>query len=167
MSNWLFSTGCEGLAAHGGNLRPMVAGLVYALIAAVIVGLLTWALAKPRSLAGRWLRHAWWWLFLRIGQQRDEAISKHVDEVEHTLNAKIDALDVALTGRLDTVERSMARIAAELAQRRCDQEGNPDDEFYSDWYQWFSGDPDANVDYSRKQARDLARLKNGDFQRQA
>jgi hypothetical protein len=54
----------------------------------------------------------------------------------------------------------------ELAQRRCDQEGNPDDEFYSDWNRWFTGDPDANVDYSRKQQRDLARLRNGEFQRQ-
>lgn len=143
-----------GLTVHGGSLRPMVADLVYALVAAVIVGVFTWALAKPRSLAGRWLRHAWWWLFLRTGQERDEAISKHIDEIEH-----------ALTERLNTVERSMARIARELAQRQYDQEGNPDDEFYSDWYRWFTGDPDADVDYSRKQERDLARLRNGDFRR--
>ena len=58
---------------------------------------------------------------------------------------------------------AIQRIAVELAQRRYDQDGNPDDELYSDWYRWFTGDPDANVDYSRKQQRDVERLKRGDF----
>ena len=35
------------------------------------------------------------------------------------------------------------------------------DDEYSDWYRWFTGDPDANVDYSRKQQRDLQRLREG------
>jgi hypothetical protein len=53
---------------------------------------------------------------------------------------------------------AIERIAAELADRRCQDEGNPDDEFRSDWVRWFEGDPDANVDYARKQQRDLDRL---------
>jgi hypothetical protein len=40
---------------------------------------------------------------------------------------------------------------------------SPDDELRSDWYRWFRGEPDTNVDYSRKQQRDLERLKRGDF----
>jgi hypothetical protein len=146
---------------RGGNLRAMITALVYALIAAVIVGLFGWAVAKPRSVAGRWLRRAWWWLFSRKG---DEAITKRVDEIERILDGRIDTLEVALTERIGTLERSVERIATELAQRRCDQEGNLDDEYYSDWYRWFIDDPDADVDYSRKQKRDLARLRNGDFQ---
>ena len=71
-------------------------------------------------------------------------------------------LRLYLQHRQDT-QRAIGRIAAELAQRRCDQEGNPDDEYRSDWYRWFIGDPDANVDYSRKQQRDLERLKRGNF----
>jgi hypothetical protein len=145
------------------SLRLMDTALVYAIVAAIVVGVLSWALAKPRSLAGRWLRHAWWWLFVRTSQEHDEALNKRVDEIHEALNDKIGALEVSITKRLDTVERAVIRISTELAQRQCSEEGNPDDEYYSDWYRWFSGDPDANVDYSRKQERDLARLRNGDF----
>ena len=53
---------------------------------------------------------------------------------------------------------AIERIAAELADLRCREEGNPDDEFRSDWVRWFEGDPEANVDYARKQERDLAPL---------
>src|SRR5690242_18783963 len=63
--------------------------------------------------------------------------------------------------RREDTERAIGRIAAELAQRRNAEDGNPDDEHYSDWYKWFTGDPDANVDYRRKQERDLERLKRG------
>ena len=65
--------------------------------------------------------------------------------------------------RHEALELAVARIAQELAQRRWDQDGNPDDELRSDWYRWFTGDPDANVDYSRKQQRDLDRLERGEF----
>lgn len=147
----------------GGTLRLMDTALIYAIIAAIVVGILSWTLAKPRSLVRRWLRHAWWWLFVRTSQERDEALNKRIDEIHGALNDKIDALEVAVTKRLATVERAVTRISAELAQRQCNEEGNPDDEYYSDWYHWFNGDPDANVDYSRKQERDLARLRNGDF----
>jgi hypothetical protein len=54
---------------------------------------------------------------------------------------------------------AIERIAAELADLRCQDEGNPDDEFRSDWVRYFQGDPDANVDYARKQQRDLDRLQ--------
>lgn len=67
--------------------------------------------------------------------------------------------------RSEDTERAIERIAAELAARRCSQEGNPDDEYYSDWYHWFTGDPEANVNYSRKQQRDRARLERGDYRR--
>ncbi len=65
-----------------------------------------------------------------------------------------------LQHRQDT-ERAIGRIAEELAHRRNAQDGNPDDEHYSDWYRWFTGDPDADVDYRRKQQRDLERLRRG------
>jgi hypothetical protein len=63
--------------------------------------------------------------------------------------------------RHEDMQRAIDRIAAELAARRCGQEGNPDDEYRDDWYRWFTGDPDANVDYERKQRRDLERLDRG------
>jgi hypothetical protein len=63
--------------------------------------------------------------------------------------------------RHEDTQRAIERIAVELASRRSWQDGNPDDELYDDWYRWFTGDPDANVDYSRKQQRDLERLKRG------
>ena len=56
-------------------------------------------MAATNSVAARRLRHAWWWLFVRTGQERDEAISQHVDEIERALNARIDSLEVALTER--------------------------------------------------------------------
>jgi hypothetical protein len=65
--------------------------------------------------------------------------------------------------RRESTQRAIEWIAAELAQRRCSQEGNPDDEYRSDWYRSFCGDPDANIDYSRKQQRDVERLRRGDF----
>jgi hypothetical protein len=63
--------------------------------------------------------------------------------------------------RHEETHLAIQRIAAELATRRSWQDGNPDDELYDDWYRWFTGDPDANVDYTRKQQRDLERLKRG------
>ena len=102
---------------------------------------------------------------MRVGQEGDENISKRVDNLERALNERADAFESAFAERMNVVERSIERIATELTQRRCDQEGNPDDEYYSDWYRWFSGDSEANVDYSRKQARDLSRLRDGSFRR--
>jgi hypothetical protein len=69
--------------------------------------------------------------------------------------------------RVEKLELAAARIAEELAERQCAEEGNPDDEFRSDWRRWFEGDPTANVDYSRKQERDLARLRDGRYQRRS
>lgn len=59
--------------------------------------------------------------------------------------------------------RAIERIAGVLTQDICNQEGNPDDEYRSDWYRWLTGDPEANVDYSRKQQRDLERLRSGAY----
>jgi hypothetical protein len=103
----------------------------------------------------------------RTSQERDDAISKRVEEIDGALNAKVEALHGQMVQRIETVERAVARIAAELAERLCDQEGNPDDEFRSDWRRWFAGDPTANVDYSRKQDRDLAKLRDGHYQRRS
>ena len=112
----------------------MVVDLGWALVAALVLGVAGLAFRKPRDAASAWGRR-----LIRRAQLR-----------------------LYLRHRQDTA-RAIERIAAELAQRRCDQEGNPDDEYYSDWYKWFTGDPDANVDYSRKQQRDLERLAQGDF----
>ena len=63
----------------------------------------------------------------------------------------------------EATKRAIDRIAAELAQRRCDDEGNLDEEYWLDWYRWFTrwftGDPTADVGYRRKQERDLDRLR--------
>jgi hypothetical protein len=71
-------------------------------------------------------------------------------------------LRLYLQHREDT-RRAIERIAAELAQRRCDDEGNLDEEYWLDWYRWFTrwftGDPTADVGYRRKQERDLDRLR--------
>lgn len=112
----------------------MIQDLVWALAAALILGVVGVLFAKPRSLVTTWgrnlIRRGQLWLYL---QRREDA------------------------------QRAIERIAAELAQRKCDEEGNPDDEYWSDWFRWFQGDPDANVDYRRKQQRDLERLDRGDF----
>jgi hypothetical protein len=65
--------------------------------------------------------------------------------------------------RHEETRLAIERIAAELATRKYWEDGNPDDELYEDWYRWCTGDPDANVDYTRKQQRDLERLKRGEF----
>jgi hypothetical protein len=67
--------------------------------------------------------------------------------------------------RHEDMQRAIERIAAVLTDRICYEEGNPDDELRDDWYRWLTGDPAANVDYSRKQQRDLERLDRGDFNR--
>jgi hypothetical protein len=113
----------------------MIDDLAWALAAALILTLLGVVLKKPRRL-----------LVARARSQVRRAYRK-----------------LFLVDRLERTERGMERIAAELAQRRYNQDGNPDDELYQDWYRWFTGDPDANVDYSRKQQRDIERLKRGDF----
>ena len=56
---------------------------------------------------------------------------------------------------------AVERIAESLSVRINMQDGNPDDEYHDDLYRWFTGDPDANIDYSRKQQRDRERLKQG------
>ena len=66
--------------------------------------------------------------------------------------------------RRENTQRAIERIAAQLTQRLCDEEGNPDEEYRSDLYRWFTGDPDADIDYSRKQQRDREHLRRGDFQ---
>lgn len=65
--------------------------------------------------------------------------------------------------RLEAIQLAIERIDFDLTERRCQEEGNPDDEFRDDWCRWFTGDPDANVDYKRKQQRDRERLERGDF----
>ena len=65
--------------------------------------------------------------------------------------------------RLERLELAVGRLAAMETQRRCDEDGNPDDEFRSDWHRYYTGDPAANVDYRRKQERDAERMRRGDF----
>jgi hypothetical protein len=113
----------------------MLNDFAWALAAALLLGLLGVVLAKPRRLLTAWVAS---WV--------------------RRAHRKLFHLE-----RLERLERANERIAAELAQRRYAQDGNPDDELYSDWYRWFTGDPDANVDYERKRQRDLERLARGEF----
>jgi hypothetical protein len=108
--------------------------LVVALVAAVILAAVSLVFEKPRARAITWFRDL-------VGNIQVKLYLQH---------------------REDT-QRAIERIAAELTQRMCNEEGNPDEEYRSDLYRWFTGDPDANVDYRRKQQRDLERLNRGDF----
>jgi hypothetical protein len=110
----------------------VVLDLAWALVVAVILAIVSLAFRGPRAAVTAWLRKLIRRVQLRLYLQRRE----------------------------DT-QRAIERIAAELTEHRCDQEGNPDEEYRSDWYRWFTGDSDANVDYSRKQQRDLERLGRG------
>jgi hypothetical protein len=112
----------------------VVLDLAWALIAALILAVVGLMFKRPRTVVTAWARRLIRRMRLRLYLQRRE-----------------------------NSQRAVERIAAELAQRRSDQEGNPDEEYHSDWYRWFTGDPDANVDYSRKQQRDLEHLQRGDF----
>jgi len=112
----------------------MILDLIWALVAAAILAALGMVFKRPRAAVATWSRSV-----VRRAQLR-----------------------LYLQHRED-VHRAIERIAVELAQRKCDEEGNPDDEYWSDWYRWFTGDQDANVDYGRKQQRDLERLRRGDF----
>src|ERR1700733_138912 len=98
----------------------MVLDLLWALVAALILGVISVAFTRPRAFVAA----------------RTHRLFRHIQ------------MRLYLQHREDT-RRAIERIAAELTQRRCDQEGNPDEEYRSDWYRWFTGDPDANVDYVR------------------
>lgn len=113
----------------------MLDALVWAIIAAVVLAVVSLILKRPRTIAAAWIRRLVRRMQLRLYLQRRE-----------------------------NTQRAIERIAAQLTQRLCDEEGNPDEEYRSDLYRWFTGDPDADIDYSRKQQRDLERLRRGDFQ---
>jgi hypothetical protein len=112
----------------------MTTNLRWVLAAAVILSVLGAVLTKPRTFATASARNLIRRAQLRLYLQHQE----------------------------DT-KRAIERIAAELAQRRCDDEGNLDEEYWLDWYRWFTrwftGDPTADVGYRRKQERDLDRLR--------
>src|ERR1700751_3086807 len=60
----------------------------------------------------------------------------------------------------ERLARSADRIAVLLASRQNQEDGNPDDEYFADWYRWLSGDPDADpfeAFIQRKQRRDVAK----------
>jgi hypothetical protein len=115
---------------------PVMDALLWAVIAALVLAVLGVVLRKPRTAIAGWARG-----LIRRVQMR------------------------LYLERRQRVDLAIERMAWELTQRRCDQDGNPDDEFRSDWFRWFSGDRDANVDYSRKQERDEERLRRGAFRR--
>lgn len=69
--------------------------------------------------------------------------------------------DALSPGRHEAIQLAIEPIAAELTAQGCARDGNPDDEYRDDVYRWFTGDPEANVDYSRRQQRDLDRLGVG------
>jgi DNA-nicking Smr family endonuclease len=70
---------------------------------------------------------------------------------------------VRQTDQLERLELAVERLAAMETQRRCAEDGNPDEEFRSDWQRYYTGDLEANVDYRRKQERDVERMRRGDF----
>jgi hypothetical protein len=110
----------------------MVLDLFWALVTALILGAVSFAFARARTFVTAWAR-----LLIRRIRMR-----------------------LYLQHREDT-RRAIERIAEELARQKCADEGNPDEEYWSDWYRWFTGDPQANIDYRRKQQRDLERMKRG------
>jgi hypothetical protein len=112
----------------------VLVALIWALIAAVVLAVVGLMLQRPKTIVAAWMRVLVRRTKLRLYLQRRE-----------------------------NTQRAIERIAAHLTQRLCDEEGNPDEEYRSDLYRWFSGDPDADIDYSRKQQRDLERMERGDF----
>lgn len=112
----------------------MLVALIWALLAAVVLAVVGLMLKRPRTIVAAWI----------CGLVRRTQLRLYLQRRENT-------------------QRAIERIAAHLTQRLCDEEGNPDEEYRSDLYRWFSGDPDADIDYSRKQQRDLERMKRGDF----
>jgi hypothetical protein len=113
----------------------MLNDFLLAVAAAFVLGLLGLALAKPRKLLAAKVR-SW-----------ATRTHRRVFQLE----------------RLERLERGMERQAVEQTRLRCREDGNPDDEFESDWYRYYTGDPDADVDYRRKQQRDAERFGLGGF----
>jgi hypothetical protein len=58
--------------------------------------------------------------------------------------------------RREELTRAVDRIAAELAAHRNQEDGNPDDELFDEFYRWFGGVEGIDVAeiYTRKQERD-------------
>ena len=152
----------------------MTLAMVLAVAAALAVSGAGLILRRPR----RWV--------VRTGQRAWESISPRQHERDRaeitSLSADLAGLREAQTSNLaiidrqsaelaelrarsDQAELAAARVAAHLTEDLCRAEGNPDDEYRADLDAWFRGDPDANIDYSRKQARDMARLAAGEFRR--
>jgi hypothetical protein len=72
------------------------------------------------------------------------------------------------TGRQEGMIVSAEQAGAQEPRRRIDTSVAHAARIYNYWlgcsaYRWFTGDPEANVDYKRKQQRDLERLMRGDF----
>jgi hypothetical protein len=110
----------------------MMLDLLWALIAALIVTLVGVAFEKPRSIIKAWAHRLIWRAQMKL-------------YLEHRENDR----------------RAIERIASELTRRMCAEDGNPDDEYESELYSWFTGDPDANVDYEAKQKRIIERFGRG------
>src|SRR5260221_480176 len=113
----------------------MLATLAWAVIGAAVVSPIALTLKKPPSYLRPWLNRRVHAIQLRLYLQYRLDTQAQIHQ---------DRLDTQ--AQIDGNRRAIERIAAELAQRRCDDEGNPDDEYYSDFYRGFTGDPDANVD---------------------
>jgi hypothetical protein len=117
----------------------MTTDIVLAIVAAIIVAIAAALLTRPGRAAHQFMVRVRTAMSLRRHEDMWEAIERIAAEHED-------------------MQRGIQRIAAELAMRRCTEEGNPDDEYRDDFYRWFTGDPDANVDYARKQQRDRERF---------
>jgi hypothetical protein len=145
----------------------MLSTLLIALGAAVVAAILLAVLERPRKWLVRQARRYW----RAVSPRHHEGMVREIEHIAAELNAQasrheetnlaVERLSAELSvqaGRQQEARLAIERIAATLTERACMEEGNPDDEYRDDHYRWFTGDPDANIDYRRKQQRDLARL---------
>jgi hypothetical protein len=111
----------------------MLMDLVWALVGAVVLAVIGAIFRKPRNAVAGWLRSR-----VRAVQGR-----------------------LYLDHRIQT-DCAISRISAELAYNRRRHDGNGDDEFQQDWYDWFMGTDlaaDASGFYTRLNDRVRERLE--------
>jgi hypothetical protein len=149
-------------------------GFAYALAALPVGSAASLVFGRPRRWARGQLTRTWAAVSPRQHEQDRQETAQLAARVAELTEQRAE--DLVLIGRQaaqleelrawrEGADRARARVATELARQYCDHEGNPDDEYRTDHEAWFRGDAGADVDYSRKQARDLARLAAGEFRR--
>src|SRR5258708_14284821 len=92
----------------------MLIAILLAAIAAMAITIAGWIFKRPRQWLTGWLGH----------QIRRIRCRLYLD-------------------RRERIQLAIERVAAELAQLRYSQDGNPDNELYEDFRRWFVGHPNA------------------------